>query len=148
MPPPSALGNETALVEPARAGDEGWFARVDPHASAALRAETLADGRYLLARIGDDPVGFLRWSLFWGIVPYLELIWVASEHRSVGMGRRLLAAWEHRMRRRGAAVLMTSAMSDEEAPQRWHARQGFRPSGSLTFGSVQPTPECFFIKQL
>jgi GNAT superfamily N-acetyltransferase len=60
--------------------------------------------------------GFLRFSLFWGTVPYLDLIWVLQNDRRQGVGSVLFDFWEREMKKRGAKVLMTSSVRDELEP--------------------------------
>ena len=86
--------------------------------------------------------------MFWGNIPYMDLIRVLEIHRQRGVGSGLLRFWEREMKKRGAKTLMTSSMTDEPEPQIWHKRNGFRECGQLTFGRQQPTPEVFFVKDL
>ena len=103
---------------------------------------------YLVATDNNVLVAYLRFSLFWGTIPYLDLIWVEASRRRQGIGTALFQRWEQMMRDRNATVFMTSSELAEPEPQQWHLRNGFQPCGQLTFGQQQPTPECFFIKNL
>jgi GNAT superfamily N-acetyltransferase len=128
--------------------DLTWLSAVDSHVPSAWIQRCINHDEYLIAEVADAPVGFIRFSRFWGTIPFMDLIWVAPDHRSKGVGTRLVEKWEATMRRQGAKVLMTSSMVDEPEPQAWHQRNGFQPSGALTFGSAQATPEVFFVKSL
>lgn len=135
-------------IEEAQTGDLAWLVAVDRHVPEAWVRRCISHGEYLIAREADGPLGFLRYSWFWGTIPFMDLIWVDPARRRAGVGRALVARWETDMRSRGAEVLMTSSMSDEPEPQAWHRRNGFADSGQLTFGVAQPTPEVFFVKDL
>lgn len=54
------------------------------------------------------PVGFLRFSWFWGMIPYMEMIQVLPEQRQFGIGRALAERWETAMLDEGATLLMAS----------------------------------------
>ena len=130
------------------AADRPWLLSIDRHVSAEWVDRTLAMDGYLVAEVGGTRVGFLRHSLFWGRVPFMDEIQVDPAYRRSGVGTSLFTRWEADSLARGALVLMTSSQSDEPEPQAWHRRNGFVDSGSLTFGAYQRTPEQFFIKDL
>lgn len=132
----------------ASAADVDWLIEQDEHVSADWTVRCVALKEYFVAVEGDVRRGFLRFSRFWGRIPYLEMIQVDPAWRGVGIGYGLLQAWEEAMRAEGASLLMTSAMSDEPDPQAWHRMNGYERSGELTFGALQATPEVFFVKTL
>lgn len=131
-----------------RKSDFEWLRKNDDQVSSEWIGRCLDHAEYVLSLEGPQRIGFLRFSLFWGIVPYMDLIWVMENHRRQGVGTALFDFWEQGMKKRGARVLMTSAMSDELEPQTWHKRNGFRECGQLTFGRYQPRPEVFFTKDV
>lgn len=103
---------------------------------------------YIIAHADGNRVGFLRYSLFWGKVPYMDMIRVLAEHRNQGTGTALFKFWEMEMRRVNRKLLMTSSQENEPEPQAWHVRNGFFKSGRMTFGRLQTIPEVFFVKEL
>ena len=110
---------------------------------------------YIIALDKDLPddhpgkrLGFLRYALFWGVAPYLNMIRVIEGERRRGVGSALFAFWEDEMRSAGYDILMTSSLRDELEPQTWHWRNGYRESGKLTFGSLFSEAEVFFVKEL
>lgn len=132
----------------ASAADVDWLIEQDAHVGAEWVVRCVALKEYFVAVDGEVRRGYLRFSRFWGRIPYLEMIQVDPEWRGVGIGYGLLCAWEEAMRAEGANLAMTSAMSSEPDPQAWHRMNGYEPSGELTFGAAQPTPEVFFVKAL
>ncbi|WP_027682651.1 GNAT family N-acetyltransferase [Rhizobium leguminosarum] len=138
------------MVEVARAGraDIGWLVREDASAGEAWVSRCVALGEYLVAREAGEIVGFLRFSRFWGRVPYMEMIRVLPEHRRSGVGTALFLAWEEAMRGDGARLLMTSSECDESRPQDWHRRNGFSETGAIELPGLQSVPEVFFIKRI
>ncbi|MBY3038016.1 GNAT family N-acetyltransferase [Rhizobium laguerreae] len=138
------------MVEVASAGraDMDWLVREDASAGEAWVSRCVALGEYLVAREADEIVGFLRFSRFWGRVPYMEMIRVLPGHRQSGVGTALFLAWEKAMRDDGARMLMTSSECDESRPQHWHRRNGFSETGAIELPGLQAVPEVFFIKQI
>lgn len=128
--------------------DFPWLLANDRHVDGAWVSRCIANGEYLICTFGIVRIGFLRYSLFWGAIPYMDMIHVLAPYRNGGAGTALLAFWELEMRGEGARVLMTSATANEDRARRWHRRNGFETSGELTFGRHDPTPETFFIKNL
>jgi ribosomal protein S18 acetylase RimI-like enzyme len=138
------------MVVAVRAGqaDIDWLVREDASAGAAWVSRCVALGEYLVAREADEIVGFLRFSRFWGRVPYMEMIRVLPGHRRLGVGTALFLAWEEAMRSDGARLLMTSSECDESRPQDWHRRNGFSETGAIELPGLQSVPEVFFIKRI
>ncbi|MGO7215775.1 GNAT family N-acetyltransferase [Rhizobium ruizarguesonis] len=128
--------------------DIDWLVREDASASAAWVSRCVALGEYLVAREADEIVGFLRFSRFWGRVPYMEMVRVLPGHRRSGVGTALFLAWEEAMRGDGARLLMTSSECDESRPQDWHRRNGFSETGAIELPGLQSVPEVFFIKRI
>jgi len=135
-------------IAPATPSDRDWLIALDSHIPKGWVDRCIAAGEYLIARVGGERHGFLRFTWFWRTVPYMELIRVIDTERRKGIGTALFQRWESDMRAKGAELLMTSSMSDEPEPQTWHRRNGFAESGSLAFGHLQPTPEVFFVKRI
>ncbi|MFN3521558.1 MAG: GNAT family N-acetyltransferase [Phenylobacterium sp.] len=138
----------TLRIVHAVSGDLDWLLAHDVHVSADWVRRCLDQQEYLLAWRGASPDGFLRFSRFWGRVPYLEMIQVEPRARGAGVGRALVAAWEAQMKAQGAAQVMTSAVADEPGPQAFHRANGYEEAGALRLNGVQATPEVFFTKAL
>lgn len=111
----------------------------------------LGHKEYLIAVDSDtaeERIGYIRYSFFWGTVPYMDKIRVADGQQRRGVGSAMFKFWEEEVRRKGYKILMTSSLRDDLEPLAWHWRNGFRESGKLTFGSFDSNPEIFYIKDL
>lgn len=125
-----------------------WLSAQDRHVPEPWVRRCLKHGEYIIAEQDGEPVGFLRFSWFWGSIPFMDLIMVLANRQRSGVGTALFRHWETAMRDAGATLLMTSSQSDEAEPQAWHHRNGFRDAGSLSFGHLQTVPEVFLVKDL
>jgi ribosomal protein S18 acetylase RimI-like enzyme len=123
-----------------------WLIAHDQHVGQRWVMRCASLGEYLVADLDDKPVGFLRFSWFWSLIPYMDMINVIPDHRNRGIGTALFTRWEEVMRESGATLLMTSSESDESEPQAWHRRNGFHEAGSISH--LQPVAEVFFVKHL
>ncbi|MDR9774006.1 GNAT family N-acetyltransferase [Rhizobium hidalgonense] len=135
-------------VTSASQADINWLVREDASAGKAWVSRCVALGEYLIARQAGEIVGFLRFSRFWGRVPYMEMIRVLPGHHRSGVGTALFLAWEEAMRGEGARLLMTSSECDESRPQDWHRRNGFSETGAIELPGLQLVPEVFFVKRI
>ena len=102
----------------------------------------------LVAFENDAPIGFLRFSYFWGKLPYMDMIRVQQEKQKMGIGTKLYEKWEEDMRNKGYSTIMTSSELQETSPQIWHKRNGFYEAGVLSFGKFQTEKEIFLIKDI
>jgi ribosomal protein S18 acetylase RimI-like enzyme len=138
------------MVEIAKPGltDKEWLFREDDHVGEQWVLRCIELGEYLVAREQGEIVGFLRFSRFWGRIPYMEMIRVSEGHRRSGVGTALYLAWEAEMQESGTRLLMTSSECDESRPQDWHRRNGFSETGSIDLPGIQTVPEVFFLKHL
>lgn len=132
-------------AEPA---DLEWLLRHDDYVGEQWVSRCISLGEYLLARQSADILGFLRFSFFWGRIPYMEMIRILPGHRRSGVGTALFLAWEEAMRKQGSHLLMTSSERGETRPQDWHRRNGFSECGAIELPGIQSVPEVFFIKRI
>lgn len=82
--------------------EAGW----DPSRSLSADADELVPphGLMLLARLRGEPIGCGALKLHPGAPAEIKRMWVASEYRGVGVGRRLLAELEAHAKSSGARV--------------------------------------------
>jgi len=129
--------------------DFEWLKENDIHAASPAWIQTcLQNKHYYIAFISERPVGFLRFSYFWGSIPYMDMIRVNENLQSAGIGSKLVRYWEKKMKDKGMAMCMTSAQLDEPQPTNWHIKNGYRPSGQIHFWPTDDYPEIFMIKKL
>jgi len=86
-------------------------------------------GEILIAS-GDRIVGYLMWTTLWRI-PWIEFVRVLESRRKEGIGRRLAAALEERLRDDGGYMLLSSSSGTDDAAIAWHRAVGFADGGRI-----------------
>lgn len=103
---------------------------VERHLSPAVIEQKVSSGEILVAHNGQQGVAYLRYALFWDLVPFMNLLWVIEGQRRRGIGSRIVAHWEFEMAQRGYAMVMTSTQANEDA-QHFYRRLGYRDIGGF-----------------
>lgn len=116
-------------VRPAAPHDASFLIEHD-HLRPDVLAERIQTGQILVLEVDGDPIGWLRWSLFWDEIPFMNMLFVLEPHRGRGHGNVLMDAWESDARRAGHAVVMTSSQADEMA-QHLYRERGYSDCGAL-----------------
>ena len=75
----------------------------------------MPDGLIYIAGSGATAVGWLRFSYFWDIVPFMDLLYVIAAKRGMGIGREIVEKWESDMFHEGADSILRSTQADENA---------------------------------
>ncbi|MGC6767667.1 GNAT family N-acetyltransferase [Enterococcus sp. LJL128] len=125
-----------------------WF-KLDQHLSETEFERKIRDKRGYVLLDNNQPVGLLRYNLFWDDTPFCTLLFIDQSYQRSGYGKMLMDYWESEMQRYGYAFIMTSTRADEEA-QHFYRRLGYSDAGGLLItvpGHEQPT-ELFFIKEI
>ncbi|MFK0164501.1 GNAT family N-acetyltransferase [Rhizobium sp. NPDC090279] len=135
------------IVRRGRCEDLPWLFEHDD-ASEDWIGRCIRHGEYFIAEQDGEILGFLRFSRFWGKIPYMDMIRVLPLQQRGGVGTALFRAWESAMIEEGAEHLMTSSEWAEVEPQAWHRRNGFKAAGSIDLRIVQSSPEIFFLKDI
>ena len=127
--------------------DLAFLGARDAHVSADELAAVVDRGRVLLLvdPTVSEPLGWLRWGLFWDMVPFMNMLQVVESSRGQGLGRLLVEDWERRARDAGHALVLTSTMSDERA-QHFYRHLGYHDTGALQLPGE--APELLFRKHL
>ena len=117
-------------VRTAEALDQTFLLAHDQHLRADELAHVLERRRVLIATSGGRELGWLRWSMFWDEIPFMNMLFVLEHARGAGLGRTLVERWERTMFQEGHTQLLTSTLSDEPA-QHFYRRLGYVDCGCL-----------------
>ena len=109
-----------------------WFS-LDRHLPESGFARKIAAHEAYVLLENGQPVGLLRYNLFWDNTPFCTLLCVGSSHRGMGCGRMLMEHWEKEMKAQGHGMALTSTQADEEA-QHFYRKLGYRDCGGLVIG--------------
>lgn len=101
--------------------------------------------RVLLAEADGQPIGWLRYNLFWDNTPFMNLLYLLEPYRGIGAGRALTAHWEAAMAAQGYRTVMTSTAADEYA-QHFYTKLGYMAAGGFT--PLGDPYELIFCKEL
>lgn len=116
-----------------------WF-RLDKHISEAEFQKKVRDTMGYVLLENKEPVGLLRYNLFWDNTPFCTMLFVDNGHRGKGFGKALTLHWEAEMKRLGYGLLMTSTQVDETA-QHFYRHLGYQDAGGFVMtvpGYEQP----------
>jgi L-amino acid N-acyltransferase YncA len=136
------------LVRHAVQEDQSWLIAYDDTVSHEWIQHCIDLRYYLVAERDQQPLGFLRFSWFWGKIPYIDMIYVERSHRRSGIGKQLLSTLQNHPPVRKASCLMTSCEAGEDEPLHWHKCNGFEVVGDIAIPTFQTAREIFLLKRL
>lgn len=129
--------------------DKAFWFTLDKHISEDEFLLKIRDRRgYILCDTGN-PIGVMRYNLFWDNIPFLTLIHLQEAFQGKGFGRKAMLSWEKEMRELGYKMVMTSTQVDEQA-QHFYRKLGYTEKGSLFFDNTpfEQPQEMFMLKNL
>jgi len=106
-----------------------WFFH-DAHLSEGEFLLKVRDKRGYVIRNRENPIGIMRYNLFWDNTPFLTLLCFEKASRGKGYGKQAMLFWESEMRTLGYNMLMTSTRVDEEA-QHFYRKLGYKDRGGI-----------------
>lgn len=125
--------------------DLAYLKKNDTHVDAKMMKKKITDKQVIIAKEGTTPIGWLRFGLFWDIMPFMNLLTIEEEYRGKGIGKKLVQFWEKEMKKNGHKFVLTSTQSDEDA-QHFYRKIGYTEIGGFTLPK-EPL-EIIFIKKL
>jgi ribosomal protein S18 acetylase RimI-like enzyme len=125
--------------------DLDYLARMDARVREDVLRQKIERREIIVGWSDDRRSGWLRYGYFWDEVPFMNMLYVHEGLRGQGIGTRLVASWEERMRDSGHGRVMTSTLSNETA-QHFYRKLGYEDCGCLLLPG-EPT-EIVFTKEL
>jgi len=92
------------IVSYARLDDKDWLIEADHPMQIDWIVRCLNNNEYLIAKKDNKPLGFIRFSYFWGSIPYMDMIRVNEENRGKGIGKMVFQFWEDLMKKSDAKI--------------------------------------------
>lgn len=103
----------------------------DRHISKEVIKTKLKEKEILIVKDEDSKIiGWLRYNYFWDNTPFMNMLYINENYRSIGIGKELVRFWESEMKDKGFELSMTSTLSNEGA-QNFYRKLGYKDSGSL-----------------
>ena len=119
------------MIRTATTDDVEFLVVHDHEVPMELMRRKVADGQVYVTTSEDGRIlGWLRYGLFWDLIPFMNMLYMLEPNRRKGYGRRLVERWERDMRERGYEQVMTSTLSNEEA-QHFYRHLGYMDAGAL-----------------
>ena len=118
---------------------EFWF-QLDKHLPETEFEKKVRDRQGYVIFEDDQPVGLLRYNLFWDNTPFCTMLFIDGTKQKKGYGRALMQHWEEDMKNQGYKMAMTSTQVDENA-QHFYRKIGYKECGGFTLdipGFEQP----------
>lgn len=129
----------------AELSDLEWLVENDTHIKPDRLEEVLQNRRIIVAKLGEETVGWLRYGYFWDYIPFMNRLTVTPHLRGKGIGHALTMFWEQAMQREGHEVLFTSSYSHERG-QHFYRKMGYKDIGGFIL--PQEPLELIFMKQI
>lgn len=129
--------------------DEAFWYTLDTHLPKTEFPQKVSRRQGYILLDGAEPIGVLRYHLFWDSIPWLTMIHLKESAYRKGFGRQAMHLWEEEMRGLGHEMVMTSTQADEQA-QHFYRALGYQDCGVLFLSGTpcdQP-PELFLQKVL
>ena len=123
-----------AIIRMAALTDLPFLAEHDRHITPAELDCSIRLSRVLIMETAaGEPIGWLRWNLFWDNTPFMNMLYLLEDYRMQGYGRALTRHWEQLLREKSYAAAMTSTQANEGS-QHFYRHLGYTDIG----GFLQP----------
>lgn len=118
------------MIRYATENDFDTLVSLDHHISPTELKNAIESQKIIVAEDSCGLAGWLRYSLFWGNMPFMDMLYILDGKRGQGIGGNLVEYWESEMKRMGYEVVLTSTLSSERA-QFFYRKHGYVDCGSL-----------------
>lgn len=102
----------------------------DCHISKETLIKKIEKEEILIMEIAGICVGWLRYSLFWDEIPFMNMLYFLEDYRKRGYGKILVDYWERLLMEKGHRRFLTSTLANEDA-QHFYRKMGYRDIGGF-----------------
>lgn len=133
-------------IRMANISDHAFIAENDHHINPMELKNVIALKRIIIAEDEEkNPIGWLRYNLFWDNTPFMNMLFLFEEYRGKGYGAALLSFWETEMLQDGYFRVMLSTAADERAQHFYQKYQYVAVGGFMPWDDPY---ELIFLKEL
>ena len=133
------------IIRYAEKMDFTWLKENDVHIYEEILDTKIKLKEIYIVEENNEKIGWLRYSLFWDNIPFMNMIYFINEYRCKGYGRKLVEYWEKEMNQKGHKNVLTSTLSNEEA-QHFYRKLGYKEIGR--FKLLEEPFEIIFHKKI
>jgi len=116
--------DENITVQLATLADLTNIVLHDTHISKAALSDKIARNEIYVAYNGNIFIGWLRYGMFWDIIPFMNMLEILPPYQGKGYGRQLVEFWHVEMKAQGHKQVMTSTQQNENA-QHFYNKLGY-----------------------
>ena len=117
-------------IKTAKATHFSFLEEHDKHISKEILKRKIEEDEILIMELSGTCIGWLRYSLFWDEIPFMNMLYFIEEHRRKGYGRLLVKYWESMLLDKGFKKFLTSTLATEEA-QHFYRKLGYTDIGGF-----------------
>lgn len=110
--------------------DRDFWYRYDKHLPEQEFENKVKDKKGYILLEDYQPIGLLRYNLFWDNIPFCTMIYIDQNFQKKGYGTKLIKHREAEMRSKGYGMVLTSTQVDENA-QHFYRKLGYQDCGGL-----------------
>lgn len=133
----------------AQVNDKEFWYSLDKHLPEEEFLNKVRDKRGYVLLENEQPIGLLRYNLFWDNTPFCTMLYIQQNYQNKGYGKCLMEYWENDMKSQGYGMLLTSTQVDEKA-QHFYRKLGYKDCGGIIINipKYEQPMEMFFIKEI
>lgn len=102
----------------------------DTHISIDILKTKISKEEILIMEMNGNCIGWLRYSLFWDEIPFMNMLYFLEDYRRKGYGKILVEYWEKVLMQNGHKRFLTSTLANEEA-QHFYRKMGYHDIGGF-----------------
>lgn len=118
------------MIRYANENDFELLKKYDKHIDKIQLKNMINTKNILMMFDNDSFIGWLRFSLFWDSIPFMNMLYFLEGYRRKGYGTQLVDFWEKEMLKNKYNIVLTSTLSNEQA-QFFYRKNGYIDCGSL-----------------
>ncbi len=121
--------NDIKII-PAKDMHVSFLLENDAHITKERLIRKIADEEILVMELNGTCIGWLRYSLFWDEIPFMNMLYFLEGYRQKGYGKSLVDYWEKILTAKGYKRFLTSTLANEDA-QHFYRKIGYRDIGGF-----------------